>query len=171
MNKTLVFSAVCALAIAPAAMAEFEVTFSMEDLDAGYVQVDALDDLVGTQILRVGYRDAEIENLGLTETDVQVGWGMFIPGYGTNFWSLAAAVTIGTGTTTLDDVEHDVSGYGATVANSNHWFGLYNIGAGLFGENYVGRGGEMYLVLDAVPAPGALALLGLAGVVGRRRRA
>jgi MYXO-CTERM domain-containing protein len=170
-NEMMIGAVVAAAALAPAAMAELEVVFSAAELESGFVRVDALNELVGTSILAVGYRDMVIQNTGFTATDFQVGWGMTLPAYGTNFWSLAAPISLAPGQTALDDVLWDVTGYGAEIAAENTWFGEYNIGAGMFGENYVGVGGEMYFILDAVPAPGALALLGLAGVVARRRRA
>lgn len=175
MKFKMMCAALTATTIAPAAMAEFEISFDVAGLEAGFVNVDAANDYAGRDILRVGYRDMVIENTALGANQAQFGWSLDLSAleYGINFFSLAAPVDLTIGSNTIADIEHDVSGYLALVAPENSFFGAYNLGAGVFGADYTVTAGEMYFVLDGepVPAPGALALIGLAGLVARRRRA
>lgn len=173
-NRIVLGAATAALAFAPMAMADFEYGWDVTDLPGGgYVNVDEVDFYAGRAILAVGYRDVVVLNETFGLVAFQSGWGMTLPAYGTSFWSLAAAIDLNMGQTLLDDVLWDVTGYAAEVAAPDTWFGEYNIGAGFFGDaGYIGISGEIYFVLegDPIPAPGALALLGLAGIAGIRRR-
>lgn len=166
--------ATASLGIAPVASADFEYSVDVADLPSGYVRVDQIQEYAGRAILAVGYRDIVLD-IYTADATVNMGWGMTLPAYGTNFWSLAGAMSgFMPGLAYLDDVEHDVTIYDAEVAAVDSFFGAYNIGAGLFGnaDSYVGVSGELYFVIegDPIPAPGALALLGLGGIVARRRR-
>jgi MYXO-CTERM domain-containing protein len=173
-NRIVLGAATAAFAFAPMAMADFEISFDVTDTPGGgYVNVEEHDVYAGRAILMVGYRDVVVRNETFTPLDFVSAWGMTLPAYGTNFWSLAAAISLGLGDNALDDVLYDVSGYAAEVSAPNTWFGEYNIGAGFFGDTgYIGISGEQYFILegDPIPAPGALALLGLAGIAGVRRR-
>ena len=173
--NVMLLGAAASLSIGGAAVAEFELTFSASELPAGFVRT-AASPYAGRAIIAVGYRDLVVDNLvaGLgTTNDFQAGWGMTLPAYGTSFFTLAAPIGMTYGENTIGSVGYDVTGYGAVVAADNTWFGSENIGAGIFGADYNGVSGEFFFVIEGeeVPAPGAIALLGLAGLASRRRRA
>ena len=178
-KEMMIGAAVAAAVLAPAAMAEFEIAWEVSGLDpeAANVWVEENNVYAGRSMLRVGYRDMVIQNNSddLFGNEFQAGWAMdlSIPGYGIGFFTLAAPVNMGSGENTLSDVEHDVSIYSALVAPTDYWFGGYNTGAGVFGSEFTVTSGTFYIVVEGeeVPAPGALALLGLAGLTARRRRA
>ena len=120
MKFKMMCAALTATTIAPAAMAEFEISFDVAGLEAGFVNVDAANDYAGRDILRVGYRDMVIENTALGANQAQFGWSLDLSAleYGINFFSLAAPVDLTIGSNTIADIEHDVSGYLALVALS-----------------------------------------------------
>lgn len=178
MNKMMTLGATVALAFASSAMAEFEIAWEVSGLDpdSANVWVEENNAYAGRNMLRVGYRDMVIENAsGAMTNDFQAGWAMdlSIPGYGIGFFTLAAPVPMAFGENALNDVEYDVSVYSALVAPEDYWFGGYNTGAGVFGTEFTVTSGTFYIVVEGeeIPAPGALALLGLAGLATRRRRA
>jgi len=182
MNKTLTFGAVCALAAAPAAMADFELAYDMTDttIENGafvYGQVEQESAYAGRAVLGIGVRDLLISFQA--DSEVQFAWAMDLSaaGYGTGIFVFASDGPFGTFTSETFNFEFDVSGYGGVIADEGVFSADWN--AGMFlGSNGVDNAfsvvsGEMYYILegDPVPAPGALALLGLAGLAARRRRA
>jgi MYXO-CTERM domain-containing protein len=73
--------------------------------------------------------------------------------------------------TALDAFGQSVTlGEGALLANGRYIFN-YSISLPAFkGDGFSGAGADLYFESAAIPAPGAVALLGLAGLAGRRRR-
>ena len=170
-------AAAATIGLASVASAEFEIAWEVSGLDPDNANVWVAENnaYAGRNMLRVGYRDMVIQNnSGAFTNDFQAGWAMdlSIPGYGIGFFTLAAPVPMGFGENVLNDVIYDVSVYSALVAPPDYWFGGYNTGAGVFGTEFIVTSGTFFIVVegDPIPAPGALALLGLGGLVARRRR-
>lgn len=182
MNKTLTFGAVCALAAAPAAMADFELAYDMTDVAVEngafvYGEVAQESDYAGRAVLGIGVRDLQISFQA--ESEVQFAWAMDLSaaGFGAGIFVFASDGPFGIFTSETFNFEFDVSGYGGVIADEGVFSADWNAGTFL-GSNGVNDAfnvvsGEMYFILEGepVPAPGALALLGLAGLATRRRRA
>jgi MYXO-CTERM domain-containing protein len=182
MNKRLTFGAVCALAAAPAAMAEFELVYDMAGVGVEngafvYGEVAQESDYAGRAVLGIGVRDLQISFQA--ESEVQFAWAMDLSaaGYGAGIFVFASDGPFGIFTSETFNFDFDISGYGGVIADEGVFASDWNAGTFL-GSNGVNDAfsvvsGEMYYVLEgeAVPAPGALALLGLAGIAARRRRA
>ena len=89
---------------------------------------------------------------------------------GLNWWSVGATVSGATGDYTIDAGRFDLAGYISDIGAAATYPG-YNYGAGAVGTaGSTILSGTVGFTVDVVPAPGALALIGLAGL-GRRRRA
>ena len=71
------------------------------------------------------------------------------------------------GTTVIDSKSVNAIAFSGTAADATIWLGN---GYGASGTSGTWTGSVTLIGVDAVPAPGALALLGLAGLAGRRRR-
>lgn len=72
------------------------------------------------------------------------------------------------GTTVIDSKSVNAISFSGTSADATIWLGN---GYGASGTSGTWTGSITLIGVDAVPAPGAIALLGLAGLAGRRRRA
>ena len=71
------------------------------------------------------------------------------------------------GTTVIDSKSVNAISFSGTSADATIWLGN---GYGASGTSGTWTGSITLIGVDAVPAPGAIALLGLAGLAGRRRR-
>ena len=71
------------------------------------------------------------------------------------------------GTTVIDSKTVNAIAFTGTSADATIWLGN---GYGASGTSGTWTGTITLIGVDAVPAPGAIALLGLAGLAGRRRR-
>ena len=71
------------------------------------------------------------------------------------------------GTTVIDSKSVNAISFSGTSADATIWLGN---GYGATGTSGTWTGSITLIGVDAVPAPGAIALLGLAGLAGRRRR-
>ena len=71
------------------------------------------------------------------------------------------------GTTVIDSQSVNAISFSGTSADATIWLGN---GYGASGTSGTWTGSITLIGVDAVPAPGAIALLGLAGLAGRRRR-
>ena len=71
------------------------------------------------------------------------------------------------GTTVIDSKSVNAISFSGTSADATIWLGN---GYGASGTSGTWTGSVTLIGVNAVPAPGALALLGLAGLAGRRRR-
>ena len=183
MKKILVFCA--ATAIAPIAAADLvEITFDMAGTsidDAAFVYGTTQEQnlYAGESIVAVGVRNVVVDFAsGLDSPSINFAWALDLnnAGYGAGIFYLQGAMgPFAPGSQeTFDGIEFDVSVYGAQVLPAD-FYGDWNMGT--FIGSDIGGGavsiasGEMYYVLDTtIPAPGALALLGLAGMASRRRR-
>jgi MYXO-CTERM domain-containing protein len=71
------------------------------------------------------------------------------------------------GATVIDSKSVNAISFSGTSADATIWLGN---GYGASGTSGTWTGSITLIGVDAVPAPGAIALLGLAGLAGRRRR-
>ena len=71
------------------------------------------------------------------------------------------------GTTVIDSKSVNAISFSGTSADATIWLGN---GYGAAGTSGTWTGSITLIGVDAVPAPGAIALVGLAGLAGRRRR-
>jgi hypothetical protein len=71
------------------------------------------------------------------------------------------------GTTVIDSKSVNAISFSGTSADATIWLGN---GYGASGTSGTWTGSITLIGVNAVPAPGAIALLGLAGLAGRRRR-
>ena len=182
MKKILVICA--ATAIAPIAAADLvEVAFDMTGISIDdpafvYGETVELNLFAGELIVAVGVRDMVVDFAGgLNSPLFNVAWALDLnnAGYGAGIFYLQGAMgPYAPGTQETFNMEFDVSVYGAQVLPADY-YGTWNMGT--FIGSDIGDGavsvasGEMYYILDTtIPAPGALALLGLAGMASRRRR-
>jgi MYXO-CTERM domain-containing protein len=184
MKTRTVFGAaiVAALGAAPAAMADFEWAFDMTDVvveQGAYVygEVANESDYAGRAILGIGVRDLQISFQA--DSEVTFAWAadLTAAGYGVGIFIFVSDGPFGISTSETFNFEYDISGYGGVIAAEGLFSPDWNAGTFL-GSNGVDDAfnvvsGEMYYVLegDPIPTPGALALLGLAGIATRRRRA
>lgn len=179
----MIAAAVAAAAsFAPAAMADFEYVVDMSGVaveDGQFVYGNVVDevDYAGRSILGIGIRDLEVTFVERAE--ITFSWAMDLsalgPQYGVGIFTFVGDGPIDAFSTETYNYSADVSQYGGVVASGGA-FGDWNMGTfvGSAGVNDALNviSGEMYYILEGepVPAPGALALLGLAGFAARRRR-
>ena len=71
------------------------------------------------------------------------------------------------GTTVIDSKSVNAISFSGTSADATIWLGN---GYGASGTSGTWTGSITLIGVNAVPAPGAIALVGLAGLAGRRRR-
>lgn len=180
-NELMIGAAIAAAALAPAAMADFELVYDMTGVGVEngafvYGEVANETDYSGRAVLGIGVRDLQISFQA--ESEVQFAWAVDLSaaGYGAGIFVFASDGPFGVFTSETFTFEFDISGYGGVIADEGVFSADWNAGTFL-GSNGVNDAfnvvsGEMYYVLegDPVPAPGALALLGLAGLTARRRR-
>jgi MYXO-CTERM domain-containing protein len=181
-NQVLFGTALAVAVLAPTAMADFEVAYDMSDVaveDGAFVygEVSNEADYVGRTVLGIGVRNLEI--LFNAESEVQFAWAMDLTaaGYGAGIFIFSSDGPFPVFSVETFSFEFDISGYGGVIADeglfSPDWNAGTFLGSGGVNNAFTALSGEMYYILegDPVPAPGALALLGLAGIVARRRRA
>jgi XapX domain-containing protein len=182
MKKILVICA--ATAIAPIAAADLvEITFDMagtsiDDPSFVYGMTQEQNLYAGESIVAVGVRNVVVDFAsGLDSPSINFAWALDLnnAGYGAGIFYLAGASgPFAPGSQELFNIEYDVAQYGAQVLGADY-YGDWNMGTFIGSDTGGGAvsivSGEMYYVLDTnIPAPGALALLGLAGMASRRRR-
>lgn len=184
MKTRTVFGAaiVAALVAAPAAMASFELAYDMtgvavEDGAFVYGEVSNETDYAGRTVLGIGVRDLRISFQA--ESEVTFAWAMDLSaaGYGAGIFIFSSDGPFPVFSDETFNFEFDISGYGGVIAAEGLFSPDWNAGTFL-GSNGTNDAfnvisGEMYYILDGdpIPTPGALALLGLAGIATRRRRA
>jgi hypothetical protein len=81
------------------------------------------------------------------------------------FWANGGSST--PGTTVIDSKSVNPIVFGGSAADAKIWLGN---GYGAAGTSGTWTGSITLIGVNAVPAPGAIALVGLAGLAGRRRR-
>ena len=182
MKKTIALCA--AAAIAPIAAADLvEITIDMagtsvEDPAFVYGEVQEQNLYAGELIVAVGVRNMVVDFAGgLSSPTINFAWALDLngAGYGAGIFYLAGASgPFAPGSQETFNIEYDVSVYGAQVLPADY-YGTWNAGSFIGSDTGGGAvsvaSGEMYYILDTnIPAPGALALLGLAGMASRRRR-
>jgi hypothetical protein len=183
MKKILVICA--AAAFAPVAAADLvEITLDMagtsvDDPSFVYGAIQEQNALAGDLIMAVGVRDLVIDFGGgpLDSATVNFYWTLDLTnaGYGAGIFALSGAQgPFPSGSQESYSFEFDISGYGGQVMAADY-YGDWNmgtfIGSDTGGDVVSVASGEMYFIVEtAIPAPGAFALLGLAGMAGRRRR-
>lgn len=179
-NRIKLGAAIAALGCAPMALAEFELSFDMAGttVEQGafvYGAAANANEYAGRDILRIGVRDLNVSFMA--ESEITFAWALDLStaGYGAGIFIFASDGPFPMLSSESFTMEFDISGYQPQVLPADH-YGDWNLGT-FVGSNGVDNAltvtsGEMYFVLDGdpIPAPGALALLGLASVVGLRRR-
>ncbi len=105
----------------------------------------------------------------------EVGTGVtYFDRPGAESWVTFDDIALGAGTywfeATIVGPEHNHWLIHTTVLGSECWVNYDDLGGLQSGTNQFGTAADLYFVLTGIPAPGALALLGLAGLAGRRRR-
>jgi MYXO-CTERM domain-containing protein len=180
--KTVLASTVAAAALVSAASADVTVTFTNQtwtgfnfsDLTAAYggftgtltgVSVNA----TLTASTAFTYADdicvyvdpAPLGTGGL----LQVGGFSNLSATQRLFWANGASSA--PGTTVIDSKSVNPIVFSGSAADPKIWLGN---GYGAAGTSGTWTGSITLIGVDAVPAPGAIALLGLAGLAGRRRR-
>ena len=180
MKKMICFGALCASVLSTSALAEFELTFDMagttiEDGAFVYGAVADANEYAGRDILGIGVRDLQVSFLA--ESEITFGWALDLSnaGYGSGIFIFASEGPFPSFASETFDMEFDISGYDSQMLWEDaygDWNGGTFVGSNGVNDAFTVTSGEMYYVLDgeAVPAPGALALVGLAGLVARRRR-
>ena len=142
------------------------MAFSFEQLDANPLE-GVLEGINGNFVMEYGesYTYADdltvlIASEDLSDIFIQIGgWSDVGAGY-RYFWPEGASDAFGTvGGGSITTVPFDVTGY------------YLFVGHGYAGGVQGAWSGEIELLGSVVPAPGALAVLGFAGLAGRRRRA
>jgi uncharacterized protein (TIGR03382 family) len=180
--KKFVISGLFAILAAGTASADLvELTFDMTGTsidDATYVYGSTMENnpYAGEMIVAVGVRDVVIDFTD--QANVNFAWALDLTGadYGNGIFFLTSANgPFDAGTQETFNMEFDVSVYSAQVMVAD-FYGDWNTGTFIGSDTGGGAvtivSGEMYYILESniIPAPGALALLGLAGVASRRRR-
>jgi MYXO-CTERM domain-containing protein len=184
MNRlTLTAAGLASVAVAGAASAEIMSFDIAGDYNAaGYSFVSGVVDGGGGTIISYGFsvdvtvywnEGSSYENWA---SECRLGVGLFnyggSPGY---VWtggitSAAGASTVG-GSYTVSGITGSsyIASYGFAASASFGFmaYSSWNDGTGLAAGTLSGTG---WINVEAVPAPGAIALLGLAGLAGRRRR-
>lgn len=178
--KTLASGSALALAFASAAMGDVVVNFtSLSANGFTFFSIAQVGQLTGTltavgvdAVLDASTNGTEANDLCvyLTPTNtlalngrLQIGGFSNLNAQDRYFWANGASSA--PGTPLVDTV--DVSALNINAANFRFWLGN---GFGVTGTNGVWTGTLTLFGVDAVPGPGALALLGLAGLAARRRR-
>lgn len=184
--STCVGAAVCALGISSAASANFGVLswtfgqFGADGVVGDFMPLGATYPVLGT---------ATPGGTGsLVPTQMQLTSGNSgvrgITGYFATA-SFTGSIAVNWSFTSLDDPQYEAVGFVQgnqfrVVGNTNNTSGVmtFNVTAGeSFGlavmttDGLFGGGTATFTNFSYVPAPGALALMGLAGAAGRRRRA
>ena len=179
-----IFAVCAATAIAPIAAADLvELTFDMtgvsiDDPAFVYGNIQEQNLYAGELVVAVGVRDVVADFAGgLSSPTINFAWALDLndAGFGAGIFYLAGASgPFAPGSQETFNIEYDVAQYGAQVLPADY-YGDWNMGT--FIGSDIGGGavsiasGEMYYILDTtIPAPGALALLGLSGMASRRRR-
>ena len=181
--KTVLASTVAAAALVSAASADVTVTltnqtwtgFNFSDLTAAYggftgtltgasinVTLDASTSFTYADDLCVYVDAAPLSTGGL----LQVGGFSNLSAAQRYSWPNGASSAVGT--TSIGTVNFTTAlSFSGTSADATIWLGN---GYGASGTSGTWTGSITLIGVDAVPAPGAIALLGLAGLAGRRRR-
>ena len=183
MKKSIftIGAAAAVLGFVPAAMADFLIEFDMTGTAIGlnggqvYGFIGDYSEYAGRQILAVGATDLEIVHNA--DSEVQLAYAMDISaiGYPMNIYLWDTQGPFLAGSTNFVNANIDIAAYGAVVGDLST-FGTWNIGMFLgssgVSEAYEVAGGSMWYLIegDPIPTPGAVALLGIAALVGTRRR-
>ena len=181
MNQSaLLLGTMCALCVAPVVVADFEFAIDMtgttvEDSDFIYGEVANVAEYAGRGVTALGVRDLVVEFDEDTTLAFYYALDLTNDGFGLQFAELSNDIYTGGTTVTFNEL-WGITSYNAEVAPDEGFSGGYNLGTflGSFAaDSFTVISGEMYYVIEGepIPAPGALALLGLAGLASRRRRA
>lgn len=183
MNKTCIMTAAAVFGIAGAAVAFDTVVVDISGLDSNELQGDALNVIIDVVGFNVGDIITDIEYTIVDLTPIGASWSVesvYSLTDGGNFVldNSGGAFTYD-GTANNSDPYtgagvHDIDDYVMTTdtltIELHEWD--FNDNAGSADATY-GEGSFLTINYTAVPAPGALALLGIGGLagLGRRRRA
>ena len=180
--KTVLASTVAAAALVSAASADVTVTFTNQtwtgfnfsDLTAAFggfsgtltgVSVNA------TLTASTNFTYADDLCVYVDAAPLSTGGLLQVGGFSnlnaTQRLSWANGASSAPGTTVIDSVSVNPIVFSGSAADPIIWLGN---GYGASGTSGTFTGSITLIGVDAVPAPGAIALLGLAGLAGRRRR-
>ena len=186
MKATFIASGAAALGLASAASADITITLNNQTF-AGfqfqqildYTQFEIAGTLTGATInatlnssVAFTYADdltiyVDIEPLGGTGGRLQIGGFSSLSANQRYSWPTGGSSAPGTTVTGTVNLTTALSFTGNKAVDGAIWVGN---GYGASGTSGNWSGTITLHGIDAVPAPGALALLGLAGLAGRRRR-
>ena len=180
MKKFMLSGLLATLAAGTASADLIEITFDMagtsvDDPSFVYGTTGEWNAYAGEMIVGIGVRDLVVDFTDAVNT-LQFAWAMDLSnaGYGQGIFIFATDGPYDAGAQEIFNFEFDISTYGGQVLPADH-YGEWNIGAFIGSDTGGGAvtiaSGEMYFIIDSnIPAPGALALLGVAGIATRRRR-
>jgi MYXO-CTERM domain-containing protein len=181
--KTFIASTVAVSAIASAASADVTVSFTNQswtgfnfsDLTAAYGGFTGT--LTGVSVnatLNASTNFTYADDLCVYVDPAPLGTGglLQVGGFSnlgaTQRLSWANGGSSAPGTTVIDSKSVNAIVFSGSAADPKIWLGN---GYGAAGTSGTWTGSITLIGVDAIPAPGALALLGVAGLAGRRRRA
>ena len=182
--KTILFAGVAAAALASASMADVTYTMTNQtwtgfNFNEAYTAGSLTGTLTGASVnvtlnAAVNYTYANDLTIYVAGSPLALGGMLQCGGFSNLGTALANRYSWGTGGssapgTTMNTTVNFINGGVDMAANPTMSVWIGN-GYGAAGTSGTWTGTITLIGVNAVPAPGAIALLGLAGLVGRRRR-
>jgi hypothetical protein len=128
-------------------------------------------DMSNASSFTVSFADNTFGTTGFSGTNLRIEIQLFSNVNSDDFWSAQQTVTSSGGTLTFNAADFGAGAAANWTDLGGVWLYVsYDVPAGLSAGTNLGNVTLTDFSYNAVPAPGALALLGAAGIVGARRR-